>query len=371
MRSKLSFLAISAALALAAHAAIDLGNGIQLVPNVITSVDFNDNLFLTQNNAQSETLFRVSPGVLFSTGDGALNTTTFSYNEQFQFYSDNTDLNDNLALVDLVSRYDDGKMKIDLDGSFHQANQATRDTHAIASLVKRDLEHAAINDEVKWTDKSSVKLGFLFDKTDYKPAGYRDWQYLDVPVQYFYEVQPKLDLSLGFKYRQNNISGNGLDSDEYFYNVGVRGEITPKLTGEVQVGYIQFHPDAGKDDGAFGLKANFTLAVSPKTNLHFDANDQYGYGAVGDAYSTLGFNGSFDTAINANFKLKGSAFWNNYDYLYSTRNEDYYGGQIAGTYTFNEHAEVTASYTYSDNSSNLNGLSFTNSIFSLSATLRY
>ena len=35
MRSKLSFLAASAALTLAAQAAVDLGNGVQVVPNVI------------------------------------------------------------------------------------------------------------------------------------------------------------------------------------------------------------------------------------------------------------------------------------------------------------------------------------------------
>lgn len=371
MKSKLFLLSASAVLALVAHAAIDAGNGVKVVPNVITSVDFNDNIFLSQNNAQSETLFRASPGILINSGDGALNTTTFSYNEEFQFYSDNTDLNTELALVDLISRYDDGKMKINVDAWYHQANQAQRDVRAVASLIKRDLEHGAISDEVKWTDKSSAKLGFTYDNTNYKPTAYRDWQYIDVPVQYFYEVQPKLDLSLGFKYRQNNIGGNGIDSNEYFYNVGVRGEITPKLTGEVQIGYLQFSPDSGKDQSALGLKANLTMAVSPKTNLYLDAVNQYGYSALGDSYKDAGITGSFDTAISANLTLKGNAFWHNYDYTGTVENDDYYGGQLAGTYTFNEHAEVTASYTYGKNDSNVNGLSFTNGILSVSATLRY
>ncbi|MEJ1973811.1 MAG: outer membrane beta-barrel protein [Lacunisphaera sp.] len=371
MRSKLSLISASAVLALTAHAAIDVGNGVKLVPNVITSIDFNDNLFLTQNNEEDDTIFRLSPGILISSGDGALNTTTFSYNEEFQFYSSNSDLNTSLSLVDLISRYDDGKMKINIDAWFHEANQATRDLHALATLIKRDLEHASISDEVKWTDKSSVKLGFIYDNTNYKPSAYTDWEYLDVPVQYFYAVLPKLDLSVGLRYRQNNLGVNGIDSNELFYNVGVRGEITPKLTGEVQVGYIQLQPDTGKDQDAFGLRANLAFAVSPKTNLYLDAHNNYGYSAVGDAYRDGGIAGSFDTALNANFKLKGSAFWNNYEYSNSKRSDDYYGGQVSGVYAFNEHAEVKATYTYSKNDSNRSGLSFNDSIISLSATLQY
>jgi hypothetical protein len=371
MRSKLSVLAASAALALTAHAAIDLGNGVKVVPNVITSVDFNDNLFLASTDEQDETLIRVSPGIVFSMGEGALNTAQFSYNEEFQFYSDQSDLNTSLSLVDFSSSYDDAKMKIDVAAWWHEANQATRDTPSVAGLVKRELLHGAITDEVTFSQKSSVKVGIIYDDTDYSRATYTDWQWVEIPVQYFYEVQPKLDASLGLRYRQNTVDRLGADSDEFFYNVGVRGELTPKLSGEVQVGYIQLKPDAGDTQDAFGLKAGLTFAFSPKTNFYFDANNEFGYSAAGDSYQTGGAAVRFDTALNTNVLLRGRAFWNNYDYITSGQNDDYYGGQFAGTYTFNEHAEVTASYTYTNNDSNRPTQSFTNSIFSVSATLKY
>lgn len=371
MRSKLSVLAASAALALTASAAIDLGNGVKVVPNVISSVDFNDNLFLAPSNEQDETLIRLSPGILFSMGDGALNTAQFSYNEEFQFYSDESDLNTSLSLLDFSSSYDDGKMKISAAAWFHEANQATRDVSSVSTLVKRQLTHGAISDEVKFTEKSAVKVGLVYDNTDYNPSAYTDWQWVEIPVSYYYQVQPKLDASLGLRYRQNNLDGLGIDSDEFFYNIGLRGELTPKLTGEVQAGYIQLNPDAGDSQQAFGLKANLTFAVSPKTNLYLDATNQFGYSAGGDGYRNGGIRASFDTAISAQVKLKGNVFWNNYDYTTTGQNDDYFGGQVAGTYTFNEHAEFTASYTYSDNDSNRASQSFTNSIFSLAATLKY
>jgi len=371
MRSKLSLLTVSTVLALVSHAAIDAGNGVKIVPNLITSVDFNDNLFLTPVNQQNETLYRVSPGILISSGDGALNTTTFSYNEEFQFYSSDSDLDTALALVDLSSSYDDGKMKIDLNAFYHQANQAQRDVRSIASLVKRDLIHGGIADEVKWTEKTSARIGVAYDDTDYKPAGYADWKWVEVPAQYFYAIQPKLDASVGFRYKKNQVSGLGRDSDEYFYNVGLRGELTPKLTGEVQVGYNQLKPDSGSSEDSLGLKANLIFAVSQKTSLSLEALDEFGYSSSGTPFKNVGATARFDTAFSPAFHLKGNVFWYNYDYLSTSRSDDYYGGQLSGTYTFNEHAEVSATYTYSKNDSNLAGLSYDNNIVALSATLKY
>jgi hypothetical protein len=373
MRSKLSLLAASAALTLAAQAAVDLGNGVQVVPNVIGSVEANDNLFLAADDTVDETIWRLSPGIRFVMGEGALNSAQFSYNEEFQFYSDNSDLDTSLSLVDFSTNYDDGKMKIAIDAWFHEANQATRDTPTIAGLVKRTLIHGGISDEVQFSEKSAGKIGLVYDDTDYSRAGYTDWQWVEVPVQYFYEVQPKLDASVGFRYRQNNLDGplGGFDSDELFYNVGVRGEITPKLTGEVQVGYLQFNPDAGNDEDSFGLKANLTFAVSPKTNLLLDANSQYGYSGIGQSYQDTGLTFSFNTAISAAFSVNGNVFWHAYDYTTTTQQDDYYGGQIAGTYAFNEHAELSASYAYADNDSNLAFANFKQNRFVLSATLKY
>lgn len=373
MRSKLSLLAASAALALSANAAIDLGNGVKVVPNVIASVEANDNLFLASTNETDETIWRLSPGIVFAMGEGALNSAQFSYNEEFQFYSDNSDFDTSLSLVDFTSRYDDGKMKINVDAWFHEANQATRDTPTIAHLIKRQLVHGSISDEVKFTQKSAAKIGLSYDDTDYSPTSYADWQRLEIPVQYFYEVQPKLDASIGLRYRKNDVSSSliNTDSDELFYNVGLRGELTPKLTGEVQVGYLQFSPQNGGDEDSFGLAANLIYAISPKTNLSFDANAQYGYSAGGLAYQDNGIGLSLDTAISAAFALKGRVFWNTYDYSLTAQQDDYYGGQVSGTYTFNEHAELTASYSYTNNDSNIAIQSFEQNLFSLSATLRY
>lgn len=372
MRNKLSLIAASTALALTAHAAIDLGNGIKLVPNAIVSVEHNDNLFLSSTNEQSETLSRLSPGIEITSGDGALNTTKFSYNEEFQFYSDQSDLNTSLSLVDLTSSYDDGKMKIDLAAWWHEANQANRDTLG-SHLTKRELLHGEITDEVKWTDKSSLAVGITYDSTDYNPAGYADWKRWEIPVDYYYAILPKLDASFGFTYRSNDVSNGPLsnDSDEYFYNVGLRGELTAKLTAEAKAGYLQFKRDIGTDEDALGLEGKMTLAVSAKTNLGLTATNRFGYSGLGDAYRNSGVSGFFDTAISPSFRVGANLYYNTYDYMATSREDDTFSGSARATYTMNEHCEFTANYAYSKNDSNVAAFAYANNIISLSATLKY
>ncbi len=372
MRSKIIPFVVLAAFALKAQAAIELSDGVKVIPTATAGVQFNDNLFLTPSNETNETMWVLAPGVAITSGEGAVNSTRFSYSEQFQLYSDNNDLNTSLSLVDLVSTYDDGKMKIGVNAWFHQANQATRDLSNKTSLINRNLLHAAINDEVEWSEKSSVLVGVTYDKTDYKPANYRDWQWFEIPVKYYWKVQPKLDLSAGVRYRSNKISGAGaIDSNELFYSVGARGEITPKLIGEVSVGYVSFDPDAGKSQGSIGLDANFALALTPKSSLNFAASNRYGYGAVGDSYRIASISGGFNTALTTDFTLAGSLAYNQYDYNASTRQDDFWSGNVSATYAINQNLSVNGTYSYSNNDSDLPVATFKNSILALSATFQF
>jgi hypothetical protein len=224
---------------------------------------------------------------------------------------------------------------------------------------------------VKWTEKTSANAGIVYSNTDYQSATYTDWKYFEVPVNYYYSVLPKLDVSAGLRYKSNNVSGTGIDSKEMFYNLGVRGELTPKLTSEIQVGYITLNPDSGRNQTAFGLKANLAFALTLKSSLYLEATNQFGYSGAGQAYKAGAVSLRFETELTNAFKLSGNVFWNTFDYTTTTQNDDFTGGQIAGTYIFNEHAELRASYTYSDNDSNIPVQSFKNSIVSLAATFKY
>ena len=339
----------------------------------VASAQANDNVFLSHTNAKSDTIFDLTPGLEFDFGKNSLTKGMFSINEDFQIYGSESSLNTGLTNAAFTSAYDDNKTKLNLNASYHIADQATRDVHLVGVLVKRDLYHAEALGEDAVTEKTSVGAGVVYDDTQYKHTGYTNWEWIKVPLKYYYEVEPKLDLSAGFTYKDNQLGTGGVNSNEYFYNVGARGEFTPKLTGELSVGYEQIQFAKGvKSKNGVGVDSNFTYAYTPKTTVTFGVSNDFGYSASGgSSYRIFGLNGGVSTAINDQWKANAQLSYNHYDYISTTEKDDFYNGQLGATYIINVYLSVTGAYTYTEDSSNITADSFTNNIFSISASLRF
>jgi hypothetical protein len=336
-----------------------------------SNLAYNDNILLTQNNAKSDTVFDIAPGLKATWGQNSSLSGQASFKEDFTEYFSNSELNSSLALVDLSNNYDDGVSKVSLNAWYHQVDQATRDVRNANSLIKRDLSHADISGENQASAKSSVKLGFAYDNTDYQTGGYANWQWYNVTFDYYYKMTPKLDLSAGFQYKDNRLGAHGLDSTEDFYNVGFRGELAPKLTGELHVGFVSHDFQVLGTRNDLGLASSFTYAYSEKTNVTFGASDNYGYSADGSAYRDVGINAGFYAAVNSSLAFNAMISYANFDYFQSTRKDDYVQVQLSATYTVNRYVSLIGAYAYADNSSNAAAVSFTNNILSISAKIAY
>jgi len=190
-------------------------------------------------------------------------------------------------------------------------------------------------------------------------------------VNYYYKVEPKLDLSAGFRYRDNILGRGGIDSRDLFYNVGARGEFTPNLTGEFNIGYQQARLDNGTNFGGLGLDSKFTFAVDPKNSIILGITDDFSYAATGNAYRGPGVSLGFNSAISDQWSVNGQAAYTNYDYITSTQKDDFYNVRIGVTYTITAYLTASASYTYAEDNSNVTGDSFKDNIFSVSASLHY
>jgi hypothetical protein len=240
--------------------------------------------------------------------------------------------------------------------------------------VKRDLYHVEGLGEVGVTEKTSVGAGVIYDDTNYLSTAFTDWQWVKVPLKYYYAVEPKVDVSAGFTYQNNQLGSGGINSDEYFYNIGARGEFTPKLSGGLNVGYEQFQFVSGKnkDKGGLGVDSNFTYAYSPKTNLTFGVNNDFGYSAAGgSAYRIFGLTGGLTSLLTEQWKASALLNYSRYDYISTIQKDDFYNAQVGITYIVNANISVIGSYTYTEDSSNLTADSFNNNIFSISTSLRF
>ncbi len=360
----------TAALGTAAQAApfLAIGDGAELFVTGTLAVRADDNIFLS-NKATSDTIFDINPGVEITFGKNAQLQGALTLVDSFANYSDNSSLNTNLFSGDLRAHYEDGKLKLKFNTGFHELNQNAVD---IRGLTRRDQFVIGTGAEVEISEITSVAAGVNFDHTYYKgkerKKGYGVSDDLSVPVNFYYKWTPKIDLSAGYRYR-NYETTVGKDSTDHFFNVGARGEFTPKLTGQFAVGVTTRKFEGNGSETLPGFEGNLTYALTPKTTLQFGASNDFGTTPQGQQQKNLSFNGSVLINLNEQWSVNGGISSRSINYY--TRTDDYVEGNLGAGYIVNAYVKLNAAYVYRSNSSKLPGGDFTNNVFSVAANFRY
>lgn len=361
----------SLALAAAANAApfLAIGDGAELFATGTLGVRADDNIFLS-NNATSDVIFDITPGLEFTFGKDGQVKGSLTLVDAFSNYTDHSDLNTDLFSTDFVAGYSDGKMKLDFAAGYHELNQNTVDTAAAAggTLTRRDVSNVHVGGEVEVSEITSVSLGYTYVHTNYKRSGYGDSDDTTVPLNFYYKMTPKLDLSAGYQYR-NFQTQIGQDSVDHFFNVGARGEFTPLLSGTVRIGYTKRTFDRGNDESLLGVDGSLTYALTPKTNVQMTISNQPDTSPQGQQQKNFSVGASVTSNVSDVLKLTGGLSYRAIDYL--TRTDDYLEGNLGATYIVNAYVNLIGAYAYRHNSSVINSSEFTNNVFSLAANIRY
>lgn len=355
-----------------ARAFVATGPDDELFVTGTASAEYNDNLFLSHSNAKSDEIFDLVPGLDWEFGKNAVNKGSISVGDDVQIFASDSNLNTNLPSASFVDAFDDSKTKLNFDGNYQRLDQATRDVHLVGTLINRNWYHLDGTGEEALTDKTSVSLGAIYDNTDYLKAGFENWEWVQIPAKYYYRIDPKLDVSAGFTYQNNVVGAPGVDSSQYFYNVGLRGEILPKLSGELSVGYQEIEFKKGGSTGGLGAISNFSYAYSPKTTFSFSVNNTYGYSPVGGtAYKDFGVTGGVTSAISDQWRVGGQLSYNDFNYITSTEKDNFYAGQLSLTYVYNAWVSMVGTYAYSQDASNLASISYTDNTLTLALKVKY
>lgn len=362
---------VSATLAISSQAApfMAVGDNAELFVTVSAAVELDDNIYLDTTNEQNDTIFSFTPGFDLVFGKGSATSGNVYYREEFRRYSDNDVQNTSLSNLGFNSKYSNGVTKANFNASYAQLAQNSNDVRPTGDIARRAVSNLGGKVEFGISEKTVLGVGANFAKTNYAPASYTDSDIWSLPVDIYYEASPKLDWSLGYRYRSSDLSGAARDSKDHFLSLGARGEFTPKLTGQVRAGYTKRSFDVGSDESLFGMDGSLTYAYSDKTNYSFTFGNDFGSSGTGDSTKdfSLGLNASNRVteqwSVTAGLNYKKSE--------YSTRTDDFMQGLIAVTYVYNNFVNFGASLTLRDNSSDLASAEFAQNVFTIGANVRY
>ena len=382
MNKRIATAALSALIASCAYSApfMAVGTSSEIFVTADVSLSFNDNITLGNdfiapgatvpfNEVRDDIVFRFAPGVSYEFGRNALMSGKLAYVENISIYQDNSDLDAALSDVTFDAKHDDGSSVTSVAASFRQLNQNTVDVR-LPGLSRRDEIRANVNHEMDLSAKSSIMFGFAWHDTDYSRANLTDRNVTTLPLRYFWEATPEVDLSFGGSYRRTDTEFAASSSDDILLNIGARGDFTPKLKGFVRVGLVDRSSDDGVDRASFGMSSNLTYLYSEKTSINFGVGNDFGSSGVGENQENFDVFLGFRSEIAADFALRGRVAYREIDY-FSRGADEFIDGTLGAEYTVNEYLQIHGTFNYRTNDGDLATGDFDNTVFSIMAKLRY
>ena len=309
---------------------VSIGDNADIYFDGSSTARWTSNVFLTDENEVDDFIYILSPGFEFNVGRNVSNAD-LSIVTRYDIvrYNDFSDLDVGLLHLKLRSAYKSSRLELEIFANYDEQKSNSGDTFRVDDLIESDLSGAGINGEYSISPKFSIGLGASYNKTEYTGpfegilAGQEN---KSLPLDIFYELTPKMDLSLGYIYRDTEVGAldptlidrSGFDlitglplidtatglplidpstglpalvsvttrqSDTYsrenhFFNIGARGSLLPKLSGFFKIGYrvresgVRTFTDVTRDilNNIEGPPVNDALRFSEHTTLGVDAD---------------------------------------------------------------------------------------------------
>lgn len=371
-----STLALASAVPSAA-ALVSIGETANIYFNGSATARYDDNIFLRPNNEESDLIFIFAPGVELNVGRRANANFNLYYREDFYLYEDNSDLDTNISNIFLDAFYNMPRLDLRLDASYQELIQPETNLRAIGvdGLIEREVYNASFRGEYEISERTSIASGVSGSKTDFdNNVFFNDTESFSIPVTLYYSLTPRFDLSAGYRYRYTDVKRSGLSGsreyDDNYVNVGIRGEVLPKLMGEARVGYQERSVKGGGDDDGISFGVDFSHFLTPKITLLVGGYRDYETGGQGNSIETIG--GSLGARYTFNHLVSATAGVNYFERDYdSGRTDDTLDLNVGVSYSPISYVNLSAGYIFRTNDSNIGALEFDNNIFNLSASLRY
>jgi hypothetical protein len=263
----------------------------------------------------------------------------------------------------------------------------------VQDLVLSERIRLGANGEYRYSPKVSVGSGLTYEQTSYRKgfaASFSDRDSYTLPINVFYELTPKIDLSLGYRFRYTDVDDRvadigdppvpGYTTKNHFFNVGLRGEVLPKVDGFLRVGYTRQSSSRANinNQDTLGLNSEFSWDATPKTVIRLLASRDFGVAGEGNVTEITRFSTNAVYSVTPLLSINGRLGWSLREYkndtignTFSGRKDNTYDVALRSSYRINNYWTVSGGYTFEDNDSNRPGLSYTNHIFDVAVGLRY
>jgi hypothetical protein len=371
---------LSSAAWLQASPLFSVDTGVDVFFDGSSSLRWSSNVFRDAGDEVDDLLWTVTPGFEVDFGRGASNAD-FVVGASYEVlnYLDRPDLDAELAHVDARGSYEAARLVLEGSAGFDERQSGSSDRDDVnldGDLTESEVVSADFSGEYQFSPKFSFGVGVEYQELEYvsdNAGSFADLEEVAVPVNVFYELTPKVDLSLGYSRRDSDVAATVLDAaydkEVSFYSVGARGELLPKLSGLLQLGVVEVESNR-VDDRMFGADLDLDYVISEKLTSSLALSRDYGVAGTGAVTENTSATLRANYTIDAKYSVSANVGYDLREYE-DGREDDQYSAGVSLSYVVDQNWRLGAGYTYSETESTQAASSYVDHTFDLSASLRY
>lgn len=366
MPAPLRRLLLGAAIPAAANAApfLALGDQAGIFFTHSSEVRYDDNIYFL-NVPTGDLIFGNRPGLELVFGKKAAIGGKLGAGETFTRYLRADGVDTRFFDGNGSVTYTGSKLQASINGSYVEIDQNTPDD---PHLIRRNVATFGGSGEWEMTQLTSIEASVVYARKQYLRNGYGDSDDLTVPVDLYYRLTPKADVSVGYRFRAYRTTV-GPESDDHYINWGVRGGLTPLVSGQVRVGYLTRHLVGGKTLNLLGVDSRLTYEMTPKTSLILDVSQRPETNPFGiqqrNFLCSLRMESRFSQSWSASASLGYRAI------RYPSRTDDYTEAKLKVGYVMSSAIRFEGSYSHAHNRAVRPIWEYSSNIMRLGAVFRY
>ncbi len=377
--SLVSALVVSFLLSSSLYALENLHLGrLQINPYLKFKVEYNSNIYLQQNNEKDDFITYFTPGFnLYFPWEE--NFIEFDYHVDLLSFSAYSDENTQRQFISLNS---DLKFGRNLTLNFEEKFEKT-DEPATSELTERqDRTRNLAKVSLAWEgDKLGLEGGFTSIQDDYKNLDELDRYENIFSLTGFYRFLPKTQGLVEYKYGDityDKETGSHANAEYNQLSLGIKGNITSKLTGLIKGGYQWRDYSRNKKDFDGGVVYSSLIhQLNPRTQTSlfvergvnestFSGNNYYEYNQVGlEFQKKLGYKQKLTLNLSYerdDFPVKVSG---------QERKDDLWSFKAGWDYSIRKWISLGVSYRYRNRDSSIYGYDYTDNIVAFSTNLTF
>lgn len=338
------------------------------------SVTYDDNVFLSNTNKQSDLVTRVNAGVELEFGSpDTPNAARLQFAQNWFFYHNRSDYDAKHWSFRGNADYVGSRGSVSVAASMTPQSSNTRDEQGLGGITQSVTYNASITGTYNFTGKTRLNGGITYTTTEYASEGYSNQATVTVPVRVLYEVTAKTDVRAGYTYRATFIKDfPDQNSQDHTVTIGTTREITSMITGDIQIGLTHRQLSSGESGTIVPIDGTLSWVATPRVVFTAFVHRDLGN-------SVLAGNTYLQTLIGLNMGYNIAERWNagaglQYEiaeYYNSERVDNYWSGNLDLSYTPSRFVSMSAGYEYRLNESTVDLAEFDNNQLTFQLNARY